>query len=221
HGPLDALNASFNEAIPANTTFQSLTNPGGSGWTCNTPAVGGTGAISCTNPDFAASASTTFTVTVAVNTGVAAGTVITDVINATSGTVDPLLSNNSAVVQTTVGLASTADLSITKAATPNPVVAGSNITYTILVKTNGAAAATNVVFSDPIPTNTTFVSATPSPAAGWSCGVSVGTLSCSAAALASGATENFTVVVTVALGTPAGTVITNTGSVDSSTTDPN
>ena len=167
NGPLDSLNAVFGEAIPANTTFQSLSFPGGSGWTCNAPAVGGTGAISCTNPDFANAASTTFTVAVAVNTGVAAGTVITDIDNATAGNNDPNLANNSATVQTTVGLATTADLSITNTATPNPVLAGNNITYTVVVKNNGAAPATTVAFSEAIPANTTFVSATPSPATGW------------------------------------------------------
>ena len=130
-------------------------------------AVGGTGTISCTNPDVAKAASTTFTVTVAVNSGVAAGTVVTDVIDATSGTGDTNLSNNSATVQTTVGLATTADLSITNSGTPNPVLAGSNITYTVVVRNNGAATASSVVFSEPIPANTTFVSVVPAPAAGW------------------------------------------------------
>lgn len=221
NGPLDALGAVFNEAIPANTTFQSLNNPVGSGWTCTTPAVGATGAISCTNPDVASAASTTFTVTVAVNNGVATGTVITDVINAGSGTTDPLLSNNTATVQTTVGLSTTSDLSITNTATPNPVLAGNNITDVVVVRNNGAAAAVNVVFSEPIPANTTFVSVTPSPAAGWTCGVAAGTLTCSNPTLAAGASASFNVILAVPVATPAGTVITDTATVASSTTDPN
>ncbi len=221
NGPFDALNAVFGETIPANTTFQSLTVPGGSGWTCTTPSVGGTGAISCTNPDDANAASTTFTVAVAVNSGVAAGTVITDVANATSGTNDPNLANNSATVQTTVGLSTTADLSITNANTPNPVIAGNNITYTVVVTNNGAAAASTVAFSEAIPANTTFVSATPSPATGWTCSAVSGTLTCSNATLAAGASATFTVVVTVASGTASGTVITDTANVSSTTTDPN
>jgi uncharacterized repeat protein (TIGR01451 family) len=221
NGPFDALNATFSEAVPANTTFQSLSFPGGSGWTCSTPTVGGTGNISCTNPDFANAASTTFTVGVAVNTGVAAGTVITDVVNGTAGTNDPNLANNSATVQTTVGLSTTADLSITNIDTPNPVIAGNNITYTVVVKNNGATAASTVAFSEAIPANTTFVSATPSPATGWSCAVVSGTLTCSNATLASGASATFTVVLTVNSGTASGTVITDTANVSSNTTDPN
>ena len=220
-GPYDAVNAVFSEAVPANTTFQSLSFPGGSGWTCTTPSVGGTGTISCTDPDFAKAASTTFTVGVAVNTGVTAGTVITDVDNVTAGNSDPNLLNNSATVQTTVGLSTTADLSITNTNTPNPVIAGNNITYTVVVTNNGAAAASTVAVSEAIPANTTFVSATTSPAAGWSCSVLTGTLTCSNATLASGASDTITVVLTVNAGTAAGTVITDTANVSSTTTDPN
>ncbi len=221
NGPFDALNATFSEAIPANTTFQSLIVPGGSGWNCTTPSVGGTGTISCTNPDEAKAASTTFTVGVAVNTGVAVGTVITDVVNASSGTNDPNLTNNSATVQTTVGMSTTADLSITNTDTPNPVIAGNNITYTVVVTNNGAAAASTVAFSEAIPANTTFVSATPVPSTGWSCPVAGGTLTCSNATLASGASATFTVVLTVNSGTASGAVITDTANVSSTTTDPN
>lgn len=221
NGPLDALNATFTEPIPANTTFQSFNNPAGSGWTCSTPAVGGTGTITCTNPDVAKAATTNFTATVAVNSGVASGTVISDVVEATAGTNDSNLTNNSAMVQTTVALAGTADLSITNTAAPNPVLAGSNITYTVVVKNNGVAAASTVVFSEPIPANTTFVSVAPSPAAGWTCGVVAGTLSCSNPTVAAGASTTFTVVVKVNALTAAGTVISDTASVASSTTDPN
>ena len=222
NGPLDALNATFNETIPANTSFQSISFPGGSGWTCPTlPSVGGTGTISCSNPDIAKAASTTFTVAAAVNTGVAAGTVITDVINAASGTSDPNLANNSAIVQTTVGLATTADLAITNAASPNPVIAGNNITYTQVVTNNGAGPASTVTLTEAIPANTTFVSATPSPSTGWSCGVAGGTLTCSNAAMAANTSTTFSVVVTVNSGTAAGTVISDTAQVSATTTDPN
>jgi uncharacterized repeat protein (TIGR01451 family) len=221
NGPFDALNAVFSETIPANATFQSLSFPGGSGWSCVTPAVGSAGTISCTNPDVANAASTTFTVGVAVSTGVAVGTVITDVDNVTAGNSDPNLTNNSATVQTTVGSSTTADLSITNTAAPNPVIAGNNITYTVVVKNNGAATASTVAFSEAIPANTTFVSATPTPATGWTCSVVTGTLTCSNATLASGASTSFAVVLQVISGTASGTVITDTANVASTTTDPN
>jgi uncharacterized repeat protein (TIGR01451 family) len=219
NGPLDALNAVFNEAVPANTTFQSLVVP--AGWTCTTPAVNGTGSINCTNPDVANAAAGTFTLVVQVNAATIVGTIITDTIDATSGTSDPNLANNTATVQTTVGSATTADLSITNSATPNPVLAGANITYTVVVKNNGVATATNASFSEAIPANTTFVSATPVPAAGWTCSVTAGTLTCGNVTLAANASATFTVVVTVAAGTPSGTVITDTANASATTPDPN
>jgi uncharacterized repeat protein (TIGR01451 family) len=221
NGPFDALNAVFSETIPTNTTFQSLSFPGGSGWTCATPGVGGTGVISCTNPDFAKAASTTFTVGVAVDSGVPVGSVITDVVNATAGNSDPNLANNTATVQTTVGLATTADLSITNTASPNPVIAGNNVTYTVVVTNNGAAAASNVAFSEAIPATMTFVSATALPAAGWTCSVVIGTLTCSNPTVASAASTTFTVVLKVIAGTASGTSILVTANVSSTTTDPN
>jgi uncharacterized repeat protein (TIGR01451 family) len=52
-----------------------------------------------------------------------------------------------------------ADLLITSSGMPNPVTAGSDITYTLRVENCGPAVATNVSVSDPIPSGTTFVSA--------------------------------------------------------------
>src|SRR5688500_3738794 len=43
NGPDAATNASFTQSTPAGTTFQSFLAP--AGWTCGTPAVGGTGVI--------------------------------------------------------------------------------------------------------------------------------------------------------------------------------
>jgi uncharacterized repeat protein (TIGR01451 family) len=218
NGPRDAVNAVFTEAVPVNTTFQSLAVA--AGWTCTTPAVNGTGNINCKNPNVANAASGTFTLVVQVNAATAVGTVITDIANVTSGTADPNLANNTASVQTTVGSATGADLSITNTATPNPVLAGSNITYTVVVKNNGVAAATGITFSEAIPANTTFVSDTPVPG-GWSCSVTAGNLACTAATLAVNASATFTVVVNVNAGTASGTVITDTANVSASTPDPN
>lgn len=44
-GP-SAANVTLTDTVPTNTTFVSLT---AAGWTCSTPAVGGTGAISCSS----------------------------------------------------------------------------------------------------------------------------------------------------------------------------
>jgi uncharacterized repeat protein (TIGR01451 family) len=52
-----------------------------------------------------------------------------------------------------------ADLIISKTGSPDPVVAGNNLTYTIRVQNCGPATAVNVSVSDPLPAGTTFISA--------------------------------------------------------------
>jgi uncharacterized repeat protein (TIGR01451 family) len=220
NGPFDAVNAVFTEVVPANTTFVSITpsGAGAAGWSCATTA----GVITCKDADVPSGAPgvTTFTVVVMVNLGTTTGTQITDTDSVTSGTNDPNLANNSATVVTIVGAANTANLVITNVGAPNPVIAGNNITYTVVITNNGPATASTVAFTEPIPANTTFVSAAAtSGTGGWTCtGISI---SCTNPSFASGASTTFTVVVTVGAGTASGTVITSTASVSSSTTDPN
>src|SRR5260370_42085999 len=60
-----------------------------------------------------------------------------------------------------------ADLSVTKVDTPDPVNTGSNLTYTITVSNNGPDAAANASWSDTLPAGTTFVSMP--DVSGWSC----------------------------------------------------
>ena len=209
NGPVDAVNATFGEAVPANTTFASIVIP--TGWSCSTPAVGAAGNISCTNPDVANAAIATFTVKVNVNAAAINGTQIVDTVNAFSGTNDPNLANNTASVLTVVGAATTANIVVTKTASPNPVLAGGTITYSIVVKNNGPAAAANVVLSDPIPANTTFLSLTQTGTA-WTVASTTPTVKCTINPLPSGATTTFTLTVTVGAAVTSGTKISNTAS---------
>jgi uncharacterized repeat protein (TIGR01451 family) len=66
------------------------------------------------------------------------------------------------VTLTNAGPTAVADLSITKTDDPDPVLVGENVTYHLTVKNNGPDAATNVVATDTLPANSTYVSATPS-----------------------------------------------------------
>jgi len=112
------------------------------------------------------------------------------------------------------------DLSVTKTDSPDPVVAGSNITYEITVTNNGPAVAINPTLTDSTPAGTTFVSL--SAAAGWSCTApavgGTGAISCSTATLASGSSAVFTLVVRVNY-CVGNTTTTNTATVTNDVTD--
>jgi uncharacterized repeat protein (TIGR01451 family) len=72
--------------------------------------------------------------------------------------IDPVPVNNRATVQTTVNPA--ADIAVTAFANPDPVVLGSNVTYTITVTNRGPNIASGVALTDLLPSGSTFVSAT-------------------------------------------------------------
>jgi GH35 family endo-1,4-beta-xylanase len=92
---LPATNVSLTTAVPAHTTFQSLTVP--AGWNCTTPAVGGTGPITCTMPSLAAGGTAAFALTVSVaDCSAANGSAITASANVTSATADPNPAPNNA-----------------------------------------------------------------------------------------------------------------------------
>ena len=163
-GPSAADNATVVTTIPANTTFVSIAAP--VGWSCVTPAIGGTGNVVCTNVNMAGLTAATFSLVTKVNAGTANGTVITQTVSANSSAIDSNSANNTATATTVVGTTAP-NLMVTNVAAPNPVQVGNNITYTQVVTNTGTTAATTATFTEATPANTTFLSIT--PPAGWSC----------------------------------------------------
>jgi uncharacterized repeat protein (TIGR01451 family) len=179
------------DTIPVNTTFVSASGGGTlSGgtvtWNLGTLAAGATGSA---------------TLVVKTTSPLANGTTITS--GAPGIDCAETAPVSAAAVTTTVTSAPALALSMTDA--PNPVAAGSNLTYTITYANNGNAPATGVVLTDPIPANTTFVSATnggtkSGSAVTWSLGT-----------LAAGGIGSAQMVVRVTSPLANGTTITNSG----------
>ncbi len=117
-----------------------------------------------------------------------------------------------------VCVAPTADLSITKTASPDPVTTGDDLTYTVTVTNNGPDPATSVTVTDNLPPETTFVSC--SSTGSGVCGGSGNNRTVTFALLPSGASETITFVANVNCSVADGTVISNTATVSSSTPDP-
>ena len=215
-GPSNCSAATFSEPTPANTTFVSVAavTTGGGTWTCPNAAP-----VACTNPTVVPGSTVTITAVYKVTTGTAAGTIISNTASAATTSNDTNLTNNSVTLQIAVASGTQADLSVTNSGSPNPVSAGSQISYTQSVSNTGPAAATTVSFSEPIPANTTVVSLT--GPGGWTCSTVTAPPTCTIPTLAASTTANFTFVVTVNTGVASGTTITQTDSVTSATADPN
>lgn len=194
-GPSTATNVVFTDTLPAGTTFVSASPASGS---CT-----GTGPVTCTVPSMAPGAFTDIAVRVQTSTP---GT-ITNTASVTATETDTATANNTASASTTVN-PSTADLEAGLTDSPDPVPAGSNLTYTLGVKNNGPAPANGVVLYGYLPSAVTLVNASPG------CTLSGRVLTCPVGALAPSASTTFTAVArpTQAPATLAASVfVTQTG----------
>jgi uncharacterized repeat protein (TIGR01451 family) len=111
-----------------------------------------------------------------------------------------------------------ADLAITKTDSPDPVITGNDLTYTVTVTNNGPDAATSVTVTDNLPPETTFVSC--ASTGGGVCGGSGNNRTVTFPLLTSGQSETITFVANVNCSVADGTAISNTATVSSFTPDP-
>lgn len=116
--------------------------------------------------------------------------------------------DNSDTESTVVLPTRTADLAITKADAPDPVVSGQPLTYTLTATNNGTGTGSTVRVVDNLPAGATFVSAVASQG---TCShlPADNDVTCTLGSLAAGASVTITVVVTAG---PPGT-ITNTSDI--------
>ena len=159
NGPSAASNASWSDALPAGTTFVSL--PAVGGWSCTTPAAGDTGSVSCSNPSFAVTSSV-FTLTVAVDPTVPAGSTLSNTATVTSSTPDNNSNNNSSTATTTVRSPSivTGNKSRSGGGTP-----GSALSYLIVLSNRSNSDQQDNPgneFTDVLPADLTLVAASAS-----------------------------------------------------------
>ncbi len=152
--------------------------------------------------------------TLAVPSGYAPATVVNTANITVRPIVDPDLTNNSATDTDTV--ARSANLSITKTDSADPVVPGQAFTYTLTVANSGPSDAATLTVSDTVPAQFTVTNVT-SPAG--SCGFAGQVVTCTRPTLLNAATWMITVSVTTAAAAPGGT-FTNTAIVSAATADP-
>ena len=105
------------------------------------------------------------------------------------------------------------DLAVTMTDSPDPVLFGNDLTYTIEIKNNGELAASGVTLTDTLPAGASLVSTTITQG---SCAGTT-TITCNLDSLGAGAAATVTIIIKP----PASLSISNTASVSSTETDPN
>lgn len=202
NGPADALDVQVASTVDAEVTFVSTNGCG------QDP----TGVTTCDLGTIAASTSKMFTVLVNV-AGNATGP-LAYVATASSSTTEDNPGDESDTENTLVQPPPTsADLSITKSDSVDPVTPDGTLTYTLTVTNNGPDLAENVVITESLPADVTFVSTSgcsEDPSGVPTC--TLGTLAASASAM---------VTVQVTVNNDATGTLSNTASVASTTSDPN
>ncbi len=199
-----ASGVTLTDTLPAGVTFVSATPSHGA---C-LPPVGLS--VTCNLGNLANGASAAVTIVVTVNASTPDGAVLTNTAETRGNELDPRPGDNTASVDTRV--IRKADLSITKAGSPDPVVAGSSLTYTVRVINNGPSIATGVTVTDTLRPEVTLVSAS----AGCAYDPLIRAVTCTLGSLADGASATVTIVVTP----NSGCRITNTARVTGNETDP-
>ncbi len=192
NGPSDATGVVLDDVIPAGVTIGSISAPCAAGFPC---AIG----------NLAAGASQIVTIQVTVDSGTTG--VLNNTATVSGNETDPDPGNNTATEPTTV--ITETDLQVTKSDSPDPVVAGETLTWTVTVTNNGPSDATGVVLDDVIPTGVT-VNTISAPCAGG--------FPCSIGNLAAGASQVVIIQVTVNSSTTG--VLNNTATVSGNETDP-
>jgi uncharacterized repeat protein (TIGR01451 family) len=160
------------------------------------------------------------TVQIHIDVTSATAQAIDDVATATTVSTDPDPTDNQD--EGTLVFGGAADLSVTKTDSPDPVAAGTNLTYNMTITNHGPSTAVNVQVSDLLSPALTIISVTASGGGSCNAGIpgSVPTV-CAFASLTNGAVRTMTIVARVASSVPEGTVLSNNAEVTSDTADNN
>lgn len=209
-------NVTLTSAIPANTTFDQVTAPGG--WTCPPPASGAS-TFTCTATSFAVG-SATFNVRLNVDPATAPGTTLP--LSATISSAVPEANTANNTSSATVNVTTSANLEVVSLTAPASVNAGENIEVVATVRNNGPSFAANASVSLPLDTDTTFVALT-SPT-DWNCTSpnvgETGTVTCTITTFTLTSVE-FRLTVRVKPDVASGATVDSVATATSATTDPN
>ena len=248
-GANDATSVQVTDTTPTGWNVTSITAP--SGWTCPTPSpqapITGGSTITCSTATFSKGTTATINMTGVTDASDTTTASLSNSASISAKETDTNPANNTAT--DTLTMTRSADLQVTKTASPANPVPGQLVMWTIALKNNGTSDAKAVSLVDtlqpvsgtgtsldgkyPATFNATqgaAASATP-PAVASGTGITNAqcppanqtnsTATCTIDTLAAGATATMTVTGYLASNVPAGTAINNSASASAATPDPN
>ena len=208
-GSTSATGVTLSDVLPAGVSYVSSSSSA-----CTPTNTAGT--VTCTVASLAPGASATLQITVTITAGVVGPNSATWTQSVPSSTGQT--SGTSNTVTPTVNYANVTVVKSIDASTPGPYEVGSTLTYDVTA-TNSATStsATNVSLSDVLPAGVAFSSATVTPAGACTPTNTAGTVTCTVASLAPGASATLQITVTITAGVVGPNSATWTQSVPSST----
>ena len=215
NGPSDAVGTVVTVTLPASTTVNDISSQLPAGWTAVDNGNGTVTISAGAGVGLTPGQVVDLPIVVNVASDVEPGSSLEFTAATTSATPDATPSNNSGNSDTSIiGLA---DLVLTKTG-PTAVIAGEQITYTLIVTNNGPSTAQSVDVKDALPAGVNLVSAsvTRSGTGNSLCGGTV----CQVGDMAVNEVVTITVVGDVDSGVADGMVATNVATVFSDTPDP-
>ncbi|HEY0685361.1 MAG TPA: SdrD B-like domain-containing protein [Steroidobacter sp.] len=211
-GPDPSQTLQIVDTLPPNVSYVSSS---GAGWSCSPDG----NTVTCNRSgSLANGASSVLTIVGRVQNSLS-GT-ITNSATLSAATADGLPNNNTATAPVTV--IAGADLSLTKLASPTPMISGQAATFTLQPRNAGPDPAVNVTVVDALPTGFTSIAAS---GTNWSCSVDQSSrlVTCTRASMPVGASNDITITATAPDDTvvpPGGLATSNTANASATSADP-
>ncbi len=205
HGPATSPGTvTVTDTLPAGLTYVSAS---GGGWVCTAAAQ----VVTCDRGASLASGASAATITVTADVAAGLGTTTLQNVASVDGPATDTDPDNDTDAATT-SVTEDTEIALVKTTTgADPVRAGEEATFEIVVSNSGSSDARTVTVTDELPAEMTLVSAS---GTGWSCEAGV----CTTDLIEAGTSAPpITVVGRVASGTPAGTTLTNEATVTTAT----
>ncbi len=156
NGPSNAAGVSLSDVLPTELTGVQFcrSNPGANNCSGGNFAWPITNSIPVPTSGIiapGAGGAITVKITGTIPASTADGTVISNTGTVSSTSTDPNGANNTSTPAVSTTITTSANLAVLKTASPEPVIAGNDLTYTIVVTNNGPSDAQSVTVTDALP----------------------------------------------------------------------